>query len=452
MKILRFAYPAVLSLLCRTFPFRILFTDEFEKLPRGPLIGDVGAHTEYHYLHEARPKGKWAVSTFRYNLPPSWHVRDVDGRRVVVQNKINPDTHWHPILTAGDDAWKTSLTNDVAFQIHDLDHDGKAEVVFTMNQEIHIVDAATGMTIRKAPTPLTPGGKPTPQGHNIFPRILGDCLFFCDLTGQGFDGDMILKDRYRHFWAYNNRLELLWEGRCNTGHYPFSFDIDRDGKDELLMGYTLFGHDGTRIWSLDPVLQDHADGVAIVPFRDDKPPGILIAASDEGIIFADTEGRILKHHSVGHVQNPATANFRDDLPGLETVSVNFWGNQGLIHFFDSGGEIYHSFEPAHYGSMCFPLNWTGKSEEFFVLNAHVDEGGAYDGWGRKVLEFPDDGHPDMCYACLDLTGDCRDEIVVWDPHEIWIYTQEDNPLDGDLYRPVRNPLYNMSNYQATVSR
>ena len=101
--------------------------------------------------------------------------------------------------------------------------------------------------------------------------------------------------------------------------------------------------------------------------------------------------------------------------------------------------------------MCLPLNWTGASEEFFVLNANVDQGGAYDGWGRKVLEFPDDGHPDMCYAVLDITGDCRDEIVVWDPNEIWVYTQDDNPKDGRLYNPVKNPLYNYSNYQATVS-
>ena len=57
----------------------------------------------------------------------------------------------------------------------------------------------------------------------------------------------------------------------------------------------------------------------------------------------------------------------------------------------------------------------------------------------------------LCNAVLDLTGDCRDEVVVWDPHEIWVYTQEDNPKEGRLYKPVRNPLYNTSNYQATVS-
>jgi rhamnogalacturonan endolyase len=71
--------------------------------------------------------------------------------------------------------------------------------------------------------------------------------------------------------------------------------------------------------------------------------------------------------------------------------------------------------------------------------------------GRPLVQFPDDGHPDMANAVLDLTGDCRDEIVVWNPRELWVYTQDDSPKAGRLYNPARNPLCNYSNYQATVS-
>ena len=67
---------------------------------------------------------------------------------------------------------------------------------------------------------------------------------------------------------------------------------------------------------------------------------------------------------------------------------------------------------------------------------NVDEGGMFDGHGRRAMLFPDDGHPDLCNAVLDLTGDCRDEIVVWDPYELWVYTQDDNPISGRLYKPV----------------
>jgi len=358
------------------------------------------------------------------------------------------------------DAWKDKLTNDVGFQIHDLDGDGRNEVIYCMNCEIVVADGATGKTKFKAATPETPKSSKTSKrskgsavSESRFPRILGDCLFLCDLRGTGHPRDIIIKDRYTHFWALNDRLEVIWEADCNTGHYPYAYDVDGDGKDELAIGYSLFDHDGTRLWTLDKTLQDHADGVAIVKLGPQKnwEPRLLCAASDEGMLFTDMKGNILNHHYLGHVQNPTVADFRPDLPGLEVVSMNFWGNQGIIHFYDSDGNIYYDFEPCQHGSMMLPVNWTGRPEEYFVLSANVEEGGMFDGWGRRVVTFPGDGHPDMCYAVLDLTGDCRDEVVVWDPCEIWVYTQDDNPKKGKLYRPIRNPLYNYSNYQATVS-
>jgi hypothetical protein len=345
------------------------------------------------------------------------------------------------------DPEKWHLTNDVGFQIHDIDNDGSSEVVYTKGFELIVAEGSTGRTKYKVKTPRSEA--PADE----YPRILGDCLYFCDLRGTGHDRDVIIKDRYWHLWALSDRLEPLWEGECRTGHYPYAFDVDEDGRDELVIGYTLFDDDGQKLWSLDESVEDHADGVAVVDFKrvEDSVPVIFVAASDAGVFYADLQGTIIKHHWIGHGQNPAVADFRPDLPGLEAVSINFWGNQGIIHFYDSSGNIYYDFEPNQYGSMCLPINWTGKPGEFFVHSPNIKEGGMYDGWGRRVVMFPDDGHPDMCNAVMDITGDCRDEVVVWDPEEIWVYTQDDNPKDGRLYRPERNPLYNYSNYQATVS-
>ena len=343
------------------------------------------------------------------------------------------------------DPWRDHLTNDVGFQIHDLDGDGRNEVIYCMNFEIVVADGATGRVKYKAPTPTTR------RAGARFERILGDSLYFCDLRGTGHPRDIVIKDRYWQVWALDDRLQPLWHHACTTGHYPFASDIDDDGKDELAVGYSLLDDDGTPLWCLDDKIKDHADGVAIVPFRSGRPPRLICAASDEGMLLLDLKGNILKHHHLGHVQNPAVANLRDDLPGLEMISVNFWRNQGIVHFYDAAGQVYHDCEPAQYGSMCLPVNWTGKSEEFIVYSANVEEGGMLDGWGRRVVVFPNDGHPDMCNAVVDITGDCRDEVVVWDPYELWVYTQDDNPKRGNLYRPVRNSLANYSNYQATVS-
>lgn len=350
------------------------------------------------------------------------------------------------------DPWHDNLTSDVAFQIHDLDNDGKAEVVYCMNFELVIADGATGKTKLKIPTPATPKNNKLP--YNRFSQILGDSIYFCDLSGLGWPSDIILKDRYRYIWAFNSKLQLLWHAECNTGHYPFAYDIDSDGHDELLVGYTLFDHSGEKLWSLDDKFRDHADGVAIVRLGAEPraPLRIFCAASDEGAFFADLSGHVLKHYRIGHVQNPAIADFRTDLPGLEIVTINFWGNQGIVHVFDAAGNLVAEFEPYQQGSMMLPVNWTGQPPEYFLLSPNVVEGGLFDAYGRCVVRFPNDGHPDLCCAVLDVTGDCRDEIVVWDPWEIWVYTQSDNPKPGKLYKPLRSPLYNYSNYQVTISR
>jgi rhamnogalacturonan endolyase len=98
------------------------------------------------------------------------------------------------------------------------------------------------------------------------------------------------------------------------------------------------------------------------------------------------------------------------------------------------------------------VNWRGDGVEFALLSGNVREGGLMDGRLRRVVAFPDDGHPDLACQAIDLTGDARDEIVLWDQTRVWIYTQ-DRPFTGErIYAPTRNPTYNDSNYRAAVSR
>ncbi len=86
-----------------------------------------------------------------------------------------------------------------------------------------------------------------------------------------------------------------------------------------------------------------------------------------------------------------------------------------------------------------------------MLSGNIKEGGMIDGQLRRVVMFPNDGHPELAFMVADVTGDPRDEIILWDLNEVWIYTQ-DKPFTGDrIYAPVRNPHYNESNYLTMVS-
>lgn len=435
--------------------------------------------TEWNSLQSQNPKLKvWKkISTKGFGTWRNVRFGDLngDGQTDVLFGQV--EDHSYPYnsfselscLTAmtfdGKVLWQTGtpkkvahdLANDVAFQIYDIDGDGKNEVIYTMGCKLMIAEGATGKIKKSIPTPekrqeYTERGNPK-KVLKVWDRILGDCLFLCDLRGKGKARDIILKDRYEQFWVYDENLKFRWTAKCTTGHYPYARDVDGDGKEELFMGYSMFKDNPKPVYSWDANVKDHNDGVAVVNFKAVPDAGIEVfsAASDEGMIVGNLKGDILKHYYVGHVQNPAIANFRDDLPGLETVTVNFWGNQGIFHFLDSSHKIYKDMEPINYGSMCLPINWTGKSEEFFVISANILQGGMYDGWGRKVVSFPDDGHPDMCNAVLDISGDVRDEVVVWNESDLWVYTQDDSPKKGKLYHPVRNQLFNYSNYQVSVS-
>jgi rhamnogalacturonan endolyase len=131
--------------------------------------------------------------------------------------------------------------------------------------------------------------------------------------------------------------------------------------------------------------------------------------------------------------------------------VTFWGNPGIILLYDGAGHRLNSFEPSSTGHVLNPVNWTGDGQELSLLHAGVREGGLIDGHGRRAVLFPDDGHPDICCEAVNLTGDARDELVVWDHQRIFIYTQ-DRPFAGPrIYSPLRQPLWNASNYRAEVS-
>jgi rhamnogalacturonan endolyase len=171
-------------------------------------------------------------------------------------------------------------------------------------------------------------------------------------------------------------------------------------------------------------------------------PRVYASASNEGFLMFDMDGKILKHVRVGHNQSPSVGKYRTDLPGLQYVSVNYWKNPGIVTLFDANGEILAQDEPIHSGSPMLPVNWRGDGQEYVLLSGNIHLSGLIDGHLRRAVMFPDDGHPELAATVMDLTGDQRDEIVLWDQGRVWIYTQ-DRQFKGDrIYAPLGNPDYN----------
>lgn len=343
------------------------------------------------------------------------------------------------------------LTNDLPFQIHDIDGDGRNEVVLIRDFKIQVLDGATGKLRKWAWMPEAKA--PASGSHPPYVLENGDSLCFLNVSGGSARRDLLIKDRYRNFWVLNNELKIVWTGQGQTGHFPYPFDIDHDGRDELFIGYSAWDHDGRLLWSHDDELKDHADAVFCGNFSADPnaEPRVYVCGSDEGVVIFDVRGQLLKHLRIGHAQNNSIARYLPELPGLQYMTVNFWRNPGIITLLNADGDILAQEEPIHSGSPLLPVNWRGDGQEFALLSGNVREGGMIDGALRRVVMFPDDGHPDLCCAALDLAGDARDEVVLWDQKSVWIYTQ-DRPFTGNrLYAPERSPLYNDSNYRTVLS-
>lgn len=341
------------------------------------------------------------------------------------------------------------LTNDTPFQIHDIDGDGRNEVVVVRDFQLQIMDGRTGEIRRSAWMPKMPAT----DKQRPYETEVGDSIAFVNFSGNPARHEILVKDRYTHFWIYNNKLELLWKGDGQTGHYPYPFDINGDGRDQMVIGYSLWDHAGHQLWSHDAEITDHADGIMMGNLSPDPKaePRVYASCSDEGFMMFDIHGKVLKHVRVGHNQSPSVAKYRMDLPGLQYISVNFWKNPGIVTLFDWDGNILAQEEPIHSGAPMLPVNWRGDGQEFALLSGNAREGGMIDGHLRRVVMFPDDGHPDLAANVLNVTGDPRDEIVLWDQQRVWIYTQ-DRPFTGRrIYDPIRNPDYNESNYRTNVS-
>ena len=321
------------------------------------------------------------------------------------------------------------LTADTPFQIHDIDGDGRNEVVMVKDFKLQVREGATGR-VRKVgldaaglpdngkkpyradqrrlaglPQPLRAGGPARAPGQGPLHELL-DLRQPPEAALAGRRADRSLSP-----------IRSTSTATAATS----SRSATRSGTTA-----------GRQLWSHDAELHDHADGVAVGNFGDDPKaePRVYAWGSDEGFLMFDRRGTILKHVRIGHAQTASVGKFLPDRPGLQLMCINFWKNPGIVSLFDHDGNLLDQEEPIHSGSPMLPVNWRGDGQEFVLLSGNVREGGMIDGQMRRVVMFPDDGHPDLAAYVANVTGDARDEVILWDQERVWIYTQ-DRPFTGD---------------------
>jgi len=331
------------------------------------------------------------------------------------------------------------IWSDLPVQVFDFNKDGKMEVLCCKDFKIMLLDGATGNVIAETDTPESNPGEGWGEGpEDGFPRILGDSITICNLTGCD-PGDFILKDRYNNLWAYDREFNRLWSYTGKMAHYAQIYDVDGDRFDEVFSGDALIDQNGEILWRID--LYGHCD--SSIFYRDREGRLILaLAYEDGGFYFLNAlTGEILKEWHLGHGQGVNLASYRPDQPnGLAIAANTFWG--GAFWFiFSLEGEILHADFTDVYGWV--PVNWSGDGIEL-IGSAY----GLYDGYGRMVVEFPDP-HNGKVWV-YNICGDPRDEVIVWNDRLLSIYTQDKGFRGLKIYAPKRR-LYNQTFYGSFTS-
>ena len=103
--------------------------------------------------------------------------------------------------------------------------------------------------------------------------------------------------------------------------YVWFYDVDGDGRDEILPGYHLYDGDGNLLWRMEGAeyvmsYGEHLDHAAFGRIAGDGSVRIGMAASSEGFLLVDgLTGSIIRRHRMGHAQGVYGGNFRPDRPG-----------------------------------------------------------------------------------------------------------------------------------------
>ncbi len=342
-------------------------------------------------------------------------------------------------------------TFDLPFQVADIDGDGKCELVMARDWQLQVRDAATGALLRAAPTPRsTPGLNVVGWlREDDYDRICGDSICLADLRGRGRPGEILIKDRYANLWAYDaETLSPIWHAVLNTGHYPLAFDIDGDGRQEVLCGYSLISPAGRILWQKR--FGDHVDGIGVGhfdPARRDYQ--VALVAGDAGFFLLAQDGEVLARHHTGHLQKMSVGRFCSDRDGVQIATITYWASQGVLTVFDGAGKKLHESEPWHNASAITPVGWRGDGTDFLLLSTHPVHGGMLDGLGRRVVMFPA-GYPHLACDAADVDGCGREEVLAWDFERFVIFKAGGAPL-GEIPPRHTGPLYNRSNYKANVA-
>lgn len=351
-------------------------------------------------------------------------------------------------------------THAPGVQVADVDQDGHPELLFlTRSGVFHVIDGRSG-------APVWRGELPVPAGAERWEHLV-----VANFRGQG-DLDLLLQatnaegyrtGRYLAAYAIDALLDdratpPLWirdDFVANAHNGARVADLDGDGRDEVL-GASLVGPAGDLLFTIP--LEGHIDSLFVADVQPARPGLEVVALEEGGSIF--NSDRVFLYDEQGLIwetgyrrrepQNAAVGDFAPELPGLEVWCRSRFDEHQTPFVFDANGNLLDAYEmddvaPADWTirgiETIATIDWTGGAEQLAAGKERHQNGDVaiFDPiGGRFRLRF--DEHAERLYVA-DVTGDWREEIVVWNRDSLNIYQNSSPNPDPDHPRLWDDPAY-----------
>lgn len=307
----------------------------------------------------------------------------------------------------GDPSKGASAGADIPAQVYDIDQDGFNEVLACMNGKVRIFNGKDG----KEESSFS---YPHQNAH--------DCIIIANLTGKAKPQDIILKDRYDQIWAMDRTGKQLWTYKGNTGHFPWPFDFDNDGREEVFCGFDYLTPDGKKQWSMNQ--QGHADCIWVGDIDQDPSNGTEIAVGGNDVTVYHQNGKLMwRNDQPVEPQNITIGDFLPNQPGLEIggqdrVDRGTPGSEAIFVISGTGKTSYYKTRPG-WGSIAYMChNWDGSGADHLMIWRGPEKPALFDGAVSKVASF-DEGY----MMAGDINGDGIDEIISFTETNASIYSK-----------------------------
>jgi len=347
--------------------------------------------------------------------------------------------------------------HNFTLSVYDIDLDGKDEIICFLElngkNALAVLDGETGNIQTSIVLPFDSPRDHAHWGNDNF--YMQNHTAIANLRGRPVPQDILAmhvsKQKVAAYKYENDKLTQLWfwvsdADSYASGHYSYPYDIDNDGRDEVLAGVDVLDENGNRLWKMQlhpwkPSRpdwgMDHVDALSCADIIPEKPGLEIAVAAATGAWLYSANGDVIWHHPSkvtdpvngilggAGIQEVLLGHFRPNSSNIDMIFYSeYMSGSNTVGMYDKNGNslVTADQKDGPRRVITYAMDWDGDRSTDEIYSRK----GIYDynfkrlsysiNWRwvqtKDVNEFP----PIVC----DVQGDQREEIIWYDEDEIII--------------------------------